>query len=101
MMHLPSTTANIVIAKLKSVFARWGIPFEVITDNGPQFDSQSFKDFSLSYGFKHTTSSRYFAQANGEAECAVKIAKSILRQEDPMLAGTDDLSFITLNCYWI
>ena len=85
-IYLPGTTANVVIMKLKGIFARWGIPLELVSDNGPQFDSRMFKDFALSYGFKHVTSSPYFAQANGEAECAVKIAKSILRQEDPMLA---------------
>ena len=85
-IYLPGTTANVVIMKLKGIFARWGIPLELVSDNGPQFDSRMFKDFALSYGFKHVTSSPYFAQANGEAECAVKIAESILRQEDPMLA---------------
>ena len=85
-IYLPGTTANVVIMKLKGIFARWGIPLELVSDNGPQFGSRMFKDFALSYGFKHVTYSPYFAQANGEAECAVKIAKSILRQEDPMLA---------------
>ena len=65
--------------KLKSIFARWGIPLELASDNGPQFDSQMFKDFALSYGLKQITSNPYFAQAICEAECAVKIAKSILR----------------------
>ena len=78
-IYLPGTTANVVIMKLKGIFARWGFPLELVSDNGPQFDSRMFKDFALSYGFKHITSSPYFAQANGEPECAVKIAKSILR----------------------
>ncbi|KAK2559348.1 hypothetical protein P5673_017966 [Acropora cervicornis] len=70
-MYLPGTTANTVIIKLKSIFAKWGIPLELVPDNGPRFDSRMFKDF---------------ASRNGEAECAVKIAKSILSQEDQILA---------------
>ena len=85
-LHLQDTTSNTVIGKIKSVYARWGIPFVLVTDNGPQFRSEQFKQFCENYGFTHITSSPMFPQSNGDAESAVAIAKKILRQKDPYLA---------------
>lgn len=83
---LPSTSTRAVIARMKDVIATHGIMDELISDNGPQFASSEFADFASEYGFSHRTSSPYFAQANGEAENAVKMAKKLLSQEDPHLA---------------
>ena len=73
-----------VIRALKAIFARHGIPEEVRSDNGPQYASAEFTSFAKDWGFKHTTSSPYFPQSNGEVERAVETAKSLLKKEkDP------------------
>ena len=71
-VRLPSTTSPTVIAVLKSIFARHGIPEIVRSDNGPQFVSREFSMFASSYGFQHITSSPRFPQSNGQAERNVK-----------------------------
>ena len=54
---LDDLTSNNVICHLKSHFARYGVPDELINDDGPQYASSAFKEFSRSYGFLHTMSS--------------------------------------------
>ena len=31
-----------LLDELRAIFARWGIPSQIVTDNGPQFTSQRF-----------------------------------------------------------
>ena len=79
-LYLRNTTTAACIAKLKDIFARFGIPTELVSDNAPQFSSSEFKSFAEHYGFTHVTSSPYLPNANGEAERAVQTAKRILKQ---------------------
>ena len=67
-IRLTTTTSSQIITSLKSLFGRYGIPEEVISDNGPQYISQEMKTFTDTYGFKHTTSIPYYPQGNGLAE---------------------------------
>ena len=78
-----NTSANSV---MKRQFARHGISHELITDNGPQFESHEYSRFAGEFGFTIVKSSPYYSRENGKAESAVKIAKNILkksRKEDP------------------
>ena len=72
---------------MKSMFARFGIPETVFSDNSPQYASQEFSDFSQGYGFHHSTSSPLFPQSNGQAERAVKTVKRLIKLfDDPQMA---------------
>ena len=78
--RLRQTTSEQVIETCKSQFSRHGIPNELISDNGPQFSSHKFHQFSIQYQFKHKTSSPYHPQSNGKAERAVQTIKSLLQR---------------------
>ncbi|KAL6473791.1 hypothetical protein MHYP_G00173520 [Metynnis hypsauchen] len=73
-LQTPSSKA--VIAFMKSVFARPGVPCIVFTDNGPQFSSSEFQQFSKD--FQHNTSSPNYPRSNGLAESSVKIVKRLM-----------------------
>ena len=71
-------------------FARHGIPEVLVSDNGPEFDNQEFKNFSTDCQFEHRTSSPRYPQANGKVENAVKTCKGLLvkakeDKRDPLL----------------
>ena len=55
--RLYGTLSTTVIQKLKAHFARYGIPDELVTDNGPQFTSSSFNHFTTKWDIQHRTSS--------------------------------------------
>jgi hypothetical protein len=76
--YLPNTTTATLVSALKTMFTRFGIPTEVVSDNGPQFSSREFKLFATTYGFKHTTSSPGYAQSNGQAERHIQTVKKLL-----------------------
>ncbi|GFO24965.1 Pol polyprotein [Plakobranchus ocellatus] len=68
---LTKTTTSSVIEHSKSIFAKYGIPETFISDNGPQFASKEFAQFTENYGISHKTSSPLHPESNGEAERAV------------------------------
>jgi len=66
--ELRDTTNKQVINHCKCQFARHRIPNTLMSDNGPQFSSAKFCQFSITYQFKHITSSPQYPQSNGKAE---------------------------------
>ena len=74
-VKLSSTTSTQVIATLKAIFARHGIPETVQSDNGPQY--LSLLSF---YEFQHITSSPRYLQSNGQVERTVQTIKKMLKK---------------------
>jgi hypothetical protein len=54
----------------QNIICRFGVPSELIVDNGKQFDSQDFRDFCFSIGTKLAFASVYHPQSNGIVERA-------------------------------
>ena len=75
---MSSTTANKTITKLWETFARYGLPEQLISDNGPQFVSEELEAFLCVNGVKHIRSSPYHPASNGAAEWLVQTVKQAL-----------------------
>ncbi|XP_068597753.1 sialin-like [Brachionichthys hirsutus] len=80
--QLKHTSAEVTIEAVKEAFARHGTPETVVSDNGPQFASELFKQFATEYQFTHVTSSPRYPQANGEAERAVRTIKDLWKKDN-------------------
>lgn len=75
-----SITRVQVIGETKNMFARWGIPGELVSDNGTQFTWETFQIFATNHIFRLIFSSQHYPHSNEEA--AVNISKRIPRQDD-------------------
>ncbi len=69
-----------VIDISRTLFAQFGIPEVVVTDNGSCFVSEDFETFLVTNGTKHITSAPYHPSTNGLAERAVQTVKKDLRR---------------------
>ena len=76
----PSRSSNSVIEELCTMFAKFGLPEMIVTDNSTGFVSEEFESFLRSNGIKHTTSAPYHPASNGLAERAVQIVKRGLKK---------------------
>jgi hypothetical protein len=65
------TEADTTIDTLNGIFATFGFPEEIVSDNGPQFTSEKFAVFCHENNVKHTLTPPYHSQSNGSAERAV------------------------------
>ena len=78
-IELSDTTSSKTIQELRKLFAAYGLPQQVVTDNGPQFTSTEFSYFMKSNGIKHIRCSPYHPSSNGAAERLVQTFKRSLK----------------------
>ena len=67
---VPKTTTAKAIKFLQNIFVRFGTPRCIITDNGPQFTSDAFREFASDLGINVKYASVAHPQSNGQVERA-------------------------------
>ena len=75
-----TTSSSAVIEELRTLFAKFGLPESIVSDNGSCFVSEEFKSFLKRNGIKHTTSEPYHPATNGLAERVVQVVKRGLKK---------------------
>ena len=78
---MSSTTSTQTIDRLRTIFARYGVLAQVVTDNGPQFTSAEFQLFLKTNGIKHITTAPFHPVTNGQAERFVQNFKHAMKCE--------------------
>ena len=78
-VRLEDTCSETIIRKMRSIFARHGIPLKLFTDGASYFTSNKFTLFVEQWNFTHITLSPHYPKSNGLAESAVKTCKKIFR----------------------
>lgn len=69
-----------LIEQVESFFGIFGIAEEVVSDNGPPFNSELFVAFLNANEVKVSKSPPYHPQSNGLAERGVRSAKDVLKK---------------------
>lgn len=83
-----SITSEKTISFLEELFARLGLPKMIVSDNGPQFTSFTFKQFCGLNNIRHVTVAPYHPRSNGLAERYVQTFKRRFRA-----SNTDGTTF--------
>lgn len=76
---VPNMNASTVIGKFNKLFARYGLPSSLVTDNQSTFVSNEMQQYLRKNNIKHMTIAPYHAATNGLAERMVGSLKQCLR----------------------
>ena len=80
--EMSTTTTATTIKKLRFLFASYGLPEQIVTDNGPQFTSEEFQAFIKQNGIRHTRCAPYHPSSNGAVERFNQTFKQALRASE-------------------
>ena len=87
MRKLTSMMAHHIANHCKQIFAEYGWPDTLISDNGPCHTSKTFKELMAESHMNHITSSPHYPQSNGLAKKYVQIVKNLFHE--PKEEGQD------------
>ena len=76
---MDKTSASATITVVRNIFASHGLPYQVVTDNGPQFNFQDFENFLHQTGVRHILSAPYHPATNGQVERMVQAFKQSMK----------------------
>lgn len=95
---LSNITSTTIIKQLNMYFSKFGIARVVLTDNGPSFRSDEFRDYLKNLNIQHRKSSIYYPQSNGLLErIHLSMKNSITSLSEQVFEWSDRLLFFKLH----
>ena len=92
-VKMKTASSYTTLKALASIFARFGYPCQIVTDNGTQFISEEFENYLKSNGIQHITTAVGHPATNGQAERFVQTFKYSLKSSKTTQSTLDsDLS---------
>ena len=82
---LQTTSTAAVISALMETFARFGLPRELVSDNGPQLARWEMAQFLRQLGIRHNGSSPRYARSNGMVERFHRLPRTRMTGLQPYL----------------
>ena len=86
---MSTTTTKHTIQELILIFARFGLPENVVTNDGPQFVLKEFEDFTSQNGTRHSKVAPYHPRSNGLAKRFLQTFKVAMKK---MSRGGGDIN---------
>ena len=83
---------------LIDLFSIEGYPDEIVSDNGPPFNSKEFAKFLSGLGIKHTTSSPGYPRSNGFIERHIQTVKNMLSKSSNTRSFQEVLADLRTTC---
>ena len=83
---------------LINLFSIEGYPDEIVSDNGPLFQSKEFAKFLSGLGIKHTTSSPGYPSSNGFIEWHIQTVKNMLSKSSNTWSFQEVLADLRTTC---
>ena len=84
--------------RLIDLFSIEGYPDEIVSDNGPPFQSKEFAKFLSGLGIKHTTSSPGYPRSNGFIERHIQTVKNMLSKSSNTRSFQEVLADLRTTC---
>ena len=95
--EMSSSSTSATLRELRLLFARFGNPRVIVSDNGTQFTAIEFQEFCQKQGIEHVRSPPFHPQSNGQAERFVDTLKRTLQKIKE--GGTTEKLAEFLQCY--
>ncbi|VFQ98448.1 unnamed protein product [Cuscuta campestris] len=84
----------------KQILCRFGVPQQIITENGTQFEARGFNEFLQSWGIKHRYAAVGYPQTNGQVENTNRTIVDGLKKKimECKSAWVEELPYILWTC---